>query len=632
MASFTPADLDNGALDLQTIGSFANSADPTLTTRLADVVPTRAGLTADFQQQISDAGGTLAGLVSTATAASTNAQAQAAAIAATVIGGRRTDTWAALSALTGVAVGAPGEVTNDAAGTHTDPVTATVVPNEGLYTYTATGWKWAGTRDISAVKTAAAALADEVVPTVPDGNHYISVAPQTKETLLAVNSETGKAWGAAVDLLGIRPRVSFWRDYGRRLAATPVVFRNGEGWNHTILWGQSNALGSADAAPPLTPVAAYYNLTFNGGVRADGSVSAPWDATQPLGERVDGNNGETSCSGAAESANVWAVRNLGATPDKYVQFYSVAAQGATAIAGLVKGSAVYTRLMSQITQAKALATAASQQYNFNILVTQQGETDNVNGTTRTAYLAAALQLVSDLNADAKAIKTPQDDVHTLWEQCSYYATNPSATNCALAQLDLTHASTLAHISHASYCSPHDEDDTHRSSAGHKLDGEYAGRAQEQLRAGRRPDNLEPLAAYVVNGTELHIVYDPPTYPLTLDINGVGGLLQKATDYGIKVVDDTGTLVLSAIGINAAGNEVVCTLDRALGTNPKCRVGLDYLPWTLSVTGKGITNGATTNIRDSTDADKVVIDGTTYTLYHWSLHNELAIAVLSGVVP
>lgn len=624
-ASMTPADLQAGLVDLQTIKDLATSPAPETTDRFGVTKPTWAGLQANFEAQTTEAGGVLTGLRNEAQGFRDEAAAQASAIATTVVGGRVAATWADLLLVptAGLPVGTKGEVTNDPTGTHVDPVTAAVVTNDGNYQWTGAAWKWIGTRDISALKTAANAQSEEVRPTTDDGNQYLAHMPQTREVFLAINRSTGKMWGAAVDLLGIRPHDS-WRDVARRLDSVPISYRNGEGWNHVIIWGQSNALGSADADPVITTLASYYNLTFVGGVRADGTVDKPWTATKPLAEEVQGNNGESSASGLAEATVAYGIRRSGVPASANIQFVSISGQGATEIAGLDKPGAIYQRILDQVVAARALATAAGKEYNIHAVMGQQGETDAVNGVLSTVYEDLGLQFIENLNQDIKPLKGPQDDIHLFWSQCSYYVTNSVETNIALAQLRMTHRDKRVHVVVPTYVLPHDSDDTHRTSIGHKLEGEYEGRALEQLRQGRRPDNLEPTSAYVI-GNELHLRFGyVPTYPLVLDVS----YRQMVQDYGIKVVDSAGTLILSGHKISESGNEFVCTLDRPLAGNPRCRIGLDYLPWDMTPAGSGITNGAITNIRDST-YDPVVIRGVVFDRAHWALHNELPIDIITG---
>lgn len=564
---------------------------------------------------------------------SASSAASAAAIAAALPTnlGRIFATYAELAAVSGLSTGTPGEVTTDT-GTHTDPVVGGTVSNSGRFQYvSATGWKRVGDNDVTTLKTAATALYDEVASTAIAGVD-VEYASADGELLLGWDTTNEVGVGRYIENLGIRSWEP-WRDNLLRLSTAPTVYKAGEGWNHVIIFGQSNAVGSADGDPVISSTQPYSNLTFNGGVRADGSGSFPWSATKALIEEVPAGSAssETPAAGATEYAVNYAARKHGIATSSMVMFGSVAAQGATSLAGLDKPSTVYTRMVDQVANAKALATAAGKSYNCQAVCMCQGETDiTPTPTARTTYVTQLNQFVSDFNTDIKANKTPQDPVHLLVSHLSYGATSTLANNIALAQMDVIQSNPLVHLSHPTYFLPHDDDDTHRSVIGHKWEGAYFGRALSQLLIEqRKPDCLMPLGGFAF-GTELRIRFRVPNYPLRLEIGGgpFGGW-QKVTDYGIKVVDDTGTLTLSNIHVEN-GDEVVLTMHRALGANPRLRLGLDYLAWNLSSSASGIFQGAMTNIRDSSkETFAVTYQGASYTLpmYHWSPHYEGAVSVL-----
>lgn len=87
-----------------------------------------------------------------------------------------------------------------------------------------------------------------------------------------------------------------------------------------------------------------------------------------------------------------------------------------------------------------------------------------------------------------------------------------------------------------------------------------------------------------------------------------------TDYGFRVTDGANTLAIDTI--NTYDDTVVINLLNAPTSDVYVRYGHDYL-------GAGLTilNGASGNLRDSTD-EPVVIDGQTKPMFYVGPHFEL----------
>lgn len=87
-----------------------------------------------------------------------------------------------------------------------------------------------------------------------------------------------------------------------------------------------------------------------------------------------------------------------------------------------------------------------------------------------------------------------------------------------------------------------------------------------------------------------------------------------TDYGFRVTDGVNTLAIDTI--NTYDDTVVINLLNAPTSDVYVRYGYDYL-------GAGLTilNGASGNLRDSTD-ESVVIDGQTKPMFYVGPHFEL----------
>lgn len=113
------------------------------------------------------------------------------------------ETWSVLATITGTRVGQPAEVPVTATGTHTDPVTGTVVPNTGLFRWSASpaGWRRVGEvvdvpslnrRAVSILGsvsgTANAITATDLLSTADQSND-----PATSYILIPATTNTGPA-------------------------------------------------------------------------------------------------------------------------------------------------------------------------------------------------------------------------------------------------------------------------------------------------------------------------------------------------------------------------------------------------------------------------------------------------------
>ncbi|SHF05841.1 hypothetical protein SAMN02745157_1537 [Kaistia soli DSM 19436] len=436
-----------------------------------------------------------------------------------------------------------------------------------------------------------------VLPIIVDANYGL---------VLGVDTTTGVATGSMVSSFGS----------GGSSIVIPRTDRTG-----IISYGQSLSVG-AQGQPPLSTSQPYSNLTFIDGPKA--AVGTGTAASKPLvedslaeGAVGTGNRGETPCSGMANYAVQLAALENGVIPSDFVVFSSAPGQGGRTIAELSKGTSYYDRLIGHVTAAKALATAAGKSYSVPVIGWIQGETDCDNATSRAAYLASLLQLVSDLNTDIRPITGQSSAVHLVIYQTSYKAVTSSAA-IALAQMDAVAQSSHIHFGTPIYDLAFNAgDQTHLDNISYLRLGRRLGRAAKQLVIDQRvPDCVWPVSA-TAKGTALHLAMRAPT-PLAIDTTN----LAAATNNGFKVIDDTGTLALSGIAVDGAAG-VNFTLNRALGANPKIRYALDYLGSGLHILG-----GASGNLRDTT-AGTAKISGTDYPLWHVAPAFELPITVLDA---
>jgi hypothetical protein len=398
----------------------------------------------------------------------------------------------------------------------------------------------------------------------------------------------------------------------------PAMVPYSEAINAVIGYGQSNSVG-AGGQPALSLTQPFSNITFTGGVKS----SSPSDMAGfgPLIENNLGEDnapvsirGETILSVACNYAVHLASAYAGVDPSDFRIFACTAGQGGTAIAGLVKGTAPYNRLLAQATAARDNAVALGKKLVIQTVLWIQAETDCDQGTSTAAYLAHMLQLPIDLNADLKAITGQKSDVHILLTQPAYKAaTNGGAVQ--LAQFYAVQRSPLIHFVSSTQHFDYYSDWLHLANTGHQQLAGYFGRAIYQLLIEQRvPDCLWPIEATAA-GQQVRLRFDVPGNPVAVDLANLASTLNR----GIKIVDDTGTPGLSSI--SAVGDVVTMTLDRDLGANPFLRYAIDYRG-----TGLGMSGGGSGNLRDSTPGT-IITDGIEKPLWHLPPHFKLPILKL-----
>lgn len=385
------------------------------------------------------------------------------------------------------------------------------------------------------------------------------------------------------------------------------------GINGMCAHGQSLSVG-ATATTLLSTSQPYSNVMLDGGVKA-----ATGTSLVPLVEDLKGEGGassttrgETILSGAANYATRVAAATYGKTLAECTIFASTAGQGGTAIAGLKKGTTPYDRLISQVTAAKTLATAAGKAFAVHAVPWLQVETNIDNGTTASAYLADFLQLVDDLNTDIPVVTGQSTPVHLLIYQTPYKAVTGGGV-LQNALLEAVRQDARCHFVGPLYHLP-PSDGVHMAATGYAWYGAYVGRAYAQLVVeGRKPDCIFPISA-VALGQTVSVKFRTPR-PLYIDQT----TMPVTTDNGFRIVDDTGPLTITAQSVS--GDTWTGTVGRALGANPRIRYALDYAGAGLAWTG-----GASGNLRDTT-ADTVTVNGVSRPLYHVAPAFERAIITI-----
>lgn len=385
---------------------------------------------------------------------------------------------------------------------------------------------------------------------------------------------------------------------------------------HLLVYGQSNSNGTG-GRPPLSLTQPYNNLTFNGGPRkADAGTYAPAKALvedEEVGPSGNIGEGETVCSGAANTCSRLAYEESNIDPADLIFFASTGGDPGEPIADLMPvgdgGNGWYESvLLPQIDEAFDLAPGGS--YSVPATPFIQGENDALTGTSFATYLAALELLQSRLEDNVQAVSGQTSPLFFLLAQISARVTLNK--DVALAQLYAAKNNPLfcyvgPTYPFGAYMRP---DELHLTNIAHAWLGAYIGKALKTLIVDKcRPQFLNPLFA-TVSGSEVRVRFEVPYPPMVIGKQGIG----LATDYGFKVLDDATPATISSIIVQ--GSDVVITLSSAPSGVVIVRYALDYLG-----TGLTISDGASGNLRDS-DPRTTTIDGTSYPLWNWSPHFEL----------
>lgn len=386
-------------------------------------------------------------------------------------------------------------------------------------------------------------------------------------------------------------------------------------YNHFLFYGQSLSVG-AEGLPVLSTNQPYNNLTFDTSPRMD---SEPTELV-PLVEShnipsSDGNSnrGETPCSGAANYVSRSLMLDYNILPDDHKIIATTAGKGGTAISNLDKSSAWYSHVTDHVAKAKEFVNGT---YKVQVVGWLQGESDSfLTGLNKDQYKSKFIKLCSDMNKDIKAISGQSDDIDVLTYQLSTHARRTPKISTALLESALENDN--IHMVTPCYFLPFAGDTLHLSAVGYKWIGAYFGRAYKQrVFENRQPDFLRPVSA-VSAGSTIIIKFDSPSGDVVLDVE----TLPKATDYGLKVVDSSGSEVVIT-SVSTEGSNVIIELSSDKGV--EVRYGYDYL-----ANGLGIMNGGSGNIRDTTD-ESITIDGVERKLWHWCPHFILNIQQDKGI--
>ena len=311
-------------------------------------------------------------------------------------------------------------------------------------------------------------------------------------------------------------------------------------------------------------------------------------------------------------------------------------QGSTPISGLIKGTTLYSNLISSITT--AYNNRGGKKFVVPAFCWIQGEGDIDNGVDY--YYNTLSQLREDLDADIKAITGQTEDVHCIVYQTnqlcptagSYYnptayasGGSPSARmgGSVVALWKLVRDSQYFHVSSPIYSmdfvvSPNNAI-IHISGVSQKLLGYYEGLAAKRLMDGHGDDiGLYVTGVTKVDNTHIRLSLHVPAPPVVVDTESV----YETANYGFSVINENSQNIISGVSIerNNLDSTTILITTSADCTNAKVRYGVN------GTNGySGFDKGPRGNIRDSQGLwYKAVINNKKVPMHNWLLFFEYLI--------
>jgi hypothetical protein len=388
---------------------------------------------------------------------------------------------------------------------------------------------------------------------------------------------------------------------------------------HIIVYGQSLSTGFY-GTPILDSTQPYNNLTWNGtDTTNDNGVHATVTnvtAFGPLVESVANSSpiiGETVCS---SMCNGLTLDLLGQGVS--AQFLSQAAGlGGTAYAGLARGTVHYNLVLSSVTEALALATAAGETYGVGCIPLIHGQSDE--GTALATYYADLLTWQANFQTDIQAISAQKQTIPILISQANEFGSYPSTGKLegtsGLAQLQACeNYPGLFYFVSPQYFLPHYTDGLHLVSQSYRILGDYFRKTIKAIKLGQFWTGLRPRSLQLI-GTTLVVRFWVPVAPIVIDTAAVTEPteLVAGQKYGFYIESAggvIGTPAITAIAISAPD-----TLTMTLSAAPAAGSFLAYANNVKALsTGTQPTSGPRGNLRDSDSTPSYYTPATL--LYNW----------------
>lgn len=418
-------------------------------------------------------------------------------------------------------------------------------------------------------------------------------------------------------------------------------------WSHMIEYGQSNSAGAETTAISTTPSVRSYTfnvgpkmtkpgITGASGVLADDLAVKLMAEDSGIPETTSGvAYGETSGYGFMSEFTRRARRSSNMVP---VWLCSSAGHSGYALAGgnsprsgidkTQPNSVWYPNLVYHVEAGKREATQLGLSYQAAFVGFDGLETDTLQSAPYALVLSALRSLTNNFRVDA--MEVAGQERRPIWLATTPIYGAATSTGAIMALMDFCEERKDMHFIMPGY-RLQGASAFHYFNLSQHLKGAYRARAAHQYVSGRIPDRCW-WRTIRYTGTAVIAVLSHPGSAITFNTAipaqmGVG----VTTDYGIKIVDGTGTLTLSSIAIGATtynpvtqlyDTDITMNVHRAFGANPTFRYALDY-----QGSAHGFSAGADGNIYDNT-ADTVLIGATTYTMAHGAPPVERAMVLAS----
>lgn len=390
----------------------------------------------------------------------------------------------------------------------------------------------------------------------------------------------------------------------------PFVYGKPTDWLHVISYGQSNSNGGGNLVP-LT-IVQKYDALMPKGTRMVG-VGGDYSDLVPFVESLS----ECPLHGLFEKFTEQVIdQNFLAYPKHGFQLVATSpGQGGIDIANLSKGSAPYTKLVDGVTQINALAVRKAKSYSVGFIPWTQGEQDVAINTTYQSYKTMLLQLITDLNADIRAITGQKNPIPFVSYQVAW---GNDLDRISKVHLDLG----LTHPLYVTACPSYFFDFEnpsiiHFTPAHRRIYGAYLALAAKRTMVdGVKFLPLHPIQLSV-SGNTLTVTYHVPKPPLVFDTT----LVPDPGSYGFKVFSSTGA-VLTLTNIRIISKDTIsmdCSASPVGGTFAYARnTGAQNWISPDSTYGKPGWRGC---LRDS-QGNSLTFDN--YPLHNWAVASYLSI--------
>lgn len=242
-----------------------------------------------------------------------------------------------------------------------------------------------------------------------------------------------------------------------------------------------------------------------------------------------------------------------------------------------------------------LAEAAGMTYGVGALIVTHGESDAGNGS----YADGLYQLLSDYNADVKAITGQSEDILMIVSQQNSI-TNRSASTLAAWKLGVEHPEEVV-CSGPKYQYRYAQDNVHLITDGYRMLGEKYGQVYfERVVMGRNWQPLQPESA-TRSGRTITVDFHVPVPPLEWDMNfdtPLEDIAEWAAGNGFEVFGGGKRITIESVDIVCNSVRIACAEEL-----PDA-VTVGYA-MTASATAMGVPFNATTRWGRLKDSDPFV---------------------------